>query len=154
MDLRPADGTDVIARDGRGDAVTVRGHYGKGQALMVGTFPIRPKDFTEDGLTRLAHDFASLAGITRPACILNRHDKEVEAKLLLNKDGTGLLALLNAEDEEFDFEVTLEGMVLQSAVNLETGAVVQFSERNGNTYLRARLAAQDAAGIYFEAKGS
>jgi len=148
--LRPEKSSDVIARDGRGDAVAVRGHYGKGQALMVGTFPIRPKDFAEDGLTRLAHDFASLAGITRPACILNRHDKEVEAKLLLNKGHTGLLALLNAEPEEFAFEVVLEGMVLKSAVNLETGAAVQFSERNGNTYLRARLGAQDAAGIYFE----
>jgi hypothetical protein len=46
--------------------------------------------------------------------------------------------------------VRLEGMVLKSAVNLETGAAVQFSTRDGNTYVRARLAAQDAAGIYFE----
>jgi hypothetical protein len=148
--LRPNKDTDVIARDGRGDTVVVRGHYGKGQAMMVGSFPIRPKDFAEDGLTRLVQDFASLAGITRPACILNRHDKEVEAKLLLNMDHTGLLVLLNAEPEEFAFEVVLEGKVLKSAVNLETGASIQFSEKNGNTYLRARLAALDAAGIRFE----
>jgi len=130
--------------------VAVRGRYGKGQALMVGSFPIRANDFAEDGLTRLVHDFASLAGITRPACILNRHDKEVEAKLLLNKDHNGLLVLLNAEPEEFAFEVVLHGRLLKSAANLETGAAVQFIERDGNTYLRARLAAQDAAGIYFE----
>jgi len=74
----------------------------------------------------------------------------VEAKLLVNKKHNGLLALLNAEPEAFAFEVVLERMVLKSATNLETGAAVQFSERNGNTYLRTRLAAQDAAGIYFE----
>jgi len=148
--LRPYEGADVIARDGRGDVVAVRNHYGKGQALIVGSFPIRAKDFAEDGLTRLVSDFASLAGVTYPACILNRHDKEVEAKLLVNKKHNGLLALLNAEPEAFAFEVVLERMVLKSATNLETGAAVQFSERNGNTYLRTRLAAQDAAGIYFE----
>jgi len=116
---------------------------------MVGSFPIRAKDFAEDGLTRLVYDFADLAGVTRPVCILNRHDKEVEAKLLC-KDHKGLLVLLNAEAEDFAFEVVLENIVLKSATNLETGAAVQFMEKNGGTYLRARLASQDAAGIYFE----
>jgi hypothetical protein len=129
--------------DERGEAVAVCNRYGKGQALMIGSLPIREKDFAEDGLSRLAHDFAAQATITRPVILENRAGKEMEAKLLENQGGTGLLVLLNAEDQAVDFCASLEGRRLKSAVNLETGVP-------GYTSLRATLAAQEAAGIYFE----
>jgi beta-galactosidase GanA len=142
--------TDVIAMDERGETVAVRGRYGKGQGLMIGSFPIREKDFAEDGLSRLAHDFATLAGITRPVILQNRAGKEIEAKLLENQGGTGLLVLLNAEDQAVEFCANLEGRQLKSAVNLETDAHIDFTVNAGYTILRHTLAAQDAAGIYFE----
>lgn len=143
-------GSDVIALDERGDIVAVRGHFDKGQALMVGSFPIREMDFAEDGLTRLVQDFADLAGIDRPAIIINRDGHEVEAKLLNGQGKTGLMVLLNGESDDFDFIVRLDRRIIKSALNLETGISVPFEIDNGHTYIRTTLSAADAAGIYFE----
>jgi hypothetical protein len=143
-------GGEAIALDERGDVTAVRNRFGEGQALMVGTFPIRAEVFAEDGLTRLAHDFAELAGIRRPAVILNRGGHEVEAKLLEGKGKTGLLVLLNTENESFHFDVRLEGRTLRSAMNLETGTSLPLLVEQGHTRVMLTLPASDAAGIYFE----
>jgi len=147
--LKPAAGTDVIAQDERGDVVAVRRQFGKGQALMVGTFLVRQNDYSEDGLSRLVHDFAGLAGIQRPAVILNRAGREVEAKLLIGPGKTGLLVLLNAEKEAFDFNVHLNGRVLRSAHDLETGKGPALRIENGSTFVSLAVPANDAAAIYF-----
>ena len=148
--LKPAAETDVVALDEREDVVAVRHHFGQGQALMVGSFLVRENDFAEDGLARLAHDFARLAGIQRPAEILNRAGREVEAKLLVGPGKTGLLVLLNAEKEAFDFTLRLDGRILRSALDLETGKAAAFQNENGATFIRLALPANDAIGIYFE----
>ena len=143
-------GSEVIALDECGDIVAVRNRYGNGQAIMIGTFPIRENQFAEDGLTRMVDDFTSLAGIERPAILINRSGHEVEAKILDGQGKTGLLVLLNAEKASFDFNVCLNGRVLKSAVNLETGSPVHFQVENGNTFVRLALLEGDAAGIFIE----
>lgn len=146
-----ANGSEIIAQDENGDVVAVRNRFGKGQALMVGSFLIRENHFAEDGLSRLVRDFCRLAGIDRPVTILNRSGREVEVKLLEGTGRTGLLVLLNAENDAFDFNVRLNGRSLKSAVNLESGSPVYFQLEGVNTFVRLILLAGDAAGIYFEA---
>jgi beta-galactosidase GanA len=148
--LKPGSGADVIAVDDRGEVVVVRNHYGQGQALMVGSFPIPEEAFAQTGLTRLAQDFVTLAGVTRPARILNRMDQEVEAKLLVGPENDGLLILLNVEAEDFPFNVRLEHRRLVSATEFERGEAVSFQVEDDCTYVQATVGAGDAMAIHFK----
>ena len=145
--LKPGPGTDVIAVDDRGEVVAVRNRFGHGQAFMVGSFPITESAFGQTGLTRLAQDFATLAGVTRPARILNRADQEVEAKLLFGPENDGLLILLNVEVEEFPFSICLENRRVKSATEVERGIAVSYQVEDHCTYVQVTVGAGDAVAI-------
>jgi beta-galactosidase GanA len=140
-------GAEVIARDERQEVVAVCNHFGRGQALMVGTLLIPEKEFAVSGLSRLAEDFAQLAGIECPVLLQNRGDAEVEAKLLEHPDGSALLILLNNETQPMDLSACLPGVELKEANDLESDTAITFINQPQGAILRLSLAAGDGRAI-------
>lgn len=149
--LQPYPSTDIIARDERQEVVAVHNRFGRGQSLMVGSLLIPEKEFAITGLSRLAEDFATLAGIALPVRLLNRGNQETEAKLLQHPDGSTLLILLNNETHPVDCCALLPGNAVKEARELESDTPVIVMDHPDGTVLRLSLEAGDGRAIWISA---
>jgi len=150
--LRPYPGAEVIAADDTGLPVVVRNRFGAGQALMIGTLPIPEKEFAVTGLSRIAEDFAGLAGVERPVVLADRADREVEAKLLRHPDGSVVLIFLNNENQAVEVSALLKGSTAAQGYDLEGEIEVSVTRKPAGASIRLRLGPGDARAVRIEAE--
>jgi beta-galactosidase len=146
--LTPAPGARTLATwSPSGGAALVSNTYGKGQAILIGSFVSAAYDQdpeTHGAAGDLLRTLVELAGVAPLVAVSGAPAGVVEARLLEARNAVVLIAL-NHDTAPHDASFTLPASYPTAEwVNLETGAVAYFDRVPAGVRLRHRFAARDA----------
>ncbi|WP_404422002.1 beta-galactosidase [Nibricoccus sp. IMCC34717] len=140
-------GTRVLACAANGAPAVTVGKYGDGQAMLIGTVPVPEEQYADDGLSRLVLAFVDTLGVGREVTLHDRGGRRLEAKWMNGPGKTGLLVMLNAEEQVHRIRLTLNGRANARLTPIEEGGEAPVCEAGQWT---VELAAGDARAFRVE----
>lgn len=140
-ELEPLAGAHVLGRFTNGGPAIVEKSYGKGKAILVGSFlGLSYEREHADSTKSLLLSFAKAAGASSEVEVSGPATSEVEVRRLVNADSQLLFAFNHAQaTAEATISVRLPWPVGQ-AKNLDDNRILETQERGGKTILRETLA--------------
>ncbi|RJP18414.1 MAG: hypothetical protein C4527_29210 [Candidatus Omnitrophota bacterium] len=143
------DTTRVLARFADGGAAATLASYGKGQALLIGTFPAAAYEQEHHAETgRMLQELAAGAGV-EPAIRLDGAPGEVEARFLESEEAL-LLIGINHSSEPHTVNFTIpHKLKTDQARNMETGEWIQFQKSTEEIRLAHDFAPRDVWVVLF-----
>lgn len=142
-DLEPLAGGRVLARFDNGEPAIVENRYGKGRAIMVGSFvALGYERHPEDSATKeLLISFARAAGVSPAVEVSGAGSKEVEIRRLLG-DRVQILFAFNHDQQAADTTIALGSpWPVKGVQDLDDELAVPFEMREGRVILHKRLPA-------------
>ena len=146
---RFAEAAATASAGAAGDPAIVASRFGKGRAVLIGSFPAALYEQEQDAATgRLLQALAAWAGV-EPSIGINGAAGLVEARLLESPAALLLVAINHGESPQ-EVELTLPASLRAlPAENLETGARVALDAGQDRPVLRHRFEARDVLAVAF-----
>ncbi len=142
-DLEPLNGARVLGRFADGEPAIVENHYGKGRAILVGSFvALHFQRHPDDTATRqLMTSLARAAGVTPPVGVSGAGTQAVEVRRLVS-DREQIVFVFNHAQETADATIALATpWPVKAAQDLEDEASVPFRKTEANVVLHKSLSA-------------
>ncbi len=139
-ELEPAPGTRVLARWPNGGAAATAHDYGKGRAILVGSFAaVSYQRHPEQAATRqFLVALARAAGVTRDVEVAGEGSKDVEVRRLFGPNEQFVFAF-NHSDKPADADIALQPNAAR-AFDLMSGRAVPLRQTGRSTFLNKQLA--------------
>ncbi|MGO8787742.1 MAG: beta-galactosidase [Terriglobia bacterium] len=140
-DLLPLAGGKVLARFSGGEPAIVENGYGKGEAIMIGSFPGLAYQRSHDAATReLFLSLAQAAGVTPEVEATGEGTSEVEVRRLVSANQQ-FVFVFNHASARADVRIALHlPWQVKEARDLVAGQTVPVQASGGETVLRKELA--------------
>jgi beta-galactosidase len=141
-DLEPLGKAHVLAQFSNGEPAIIENHYGKGRAILIGSFlALHSERHPEDAATRrLLVALARSGGVAAEVEVSGAGTKEVEIRRLVG-DQIQILFAFNHSQQAADPTIALRSpWPVKSARDVEDDHAVTVVTRGGNTILHQALA--------------
>ncbi|HEV2492265.1 MAG TPA: beta-galactosidase [Terriglobia bacterium] len=151
-DLEPSPGAHVLARFSDGAAGVVANTYGRGKAILIGSFPALGYQREHEGSTRrLLVALAESAGVTPEVEVSGSGAQDLEVRRLVS-DRVELLFVFNhSTTTAADATIALRlPWPRAEARDVVTGNPVELEQPEGKTTLRRKLAVGEILVVRFE----
>jgi beta-galactosidase len=143
-DLEPYPGSHVLGHFEDGQPAILERSFGKGKAILIGSFTAFGYDQNPDPATqRFLVGLAGLAGIAPPVSVSGASGSVMEVRLLEGKDEQMVFAF-NESDQPVDASLTVEsGGTVQRAVDWTNDQDVSFRQSDGKVALHKAFAPRE-----------
>jgi beta-galactosidase len=140
-DLEPLNGGQVLGRFSDGEPAIVAHTWGKGKAILVGSFTAL--GFQQPGGNATGHFFLSLAraaGVTAQVALIGPQSSDVEVRRLVS-DHEQIVFVFNHAPGPFDADLSIDlPWKVRQARDLSNESAIPFQTQNGKAVFHKRLA--------------
>lgn len=139
-DLQPLPGTRVLARFPDGSAAITENAYGRGKAILIGSFPCLGYQREHDALTKqLLLALARAAGVRPQLRVDGQGAAEVEVRRLVGTHEDFLFAF-NHSDDSVQASISVEvPWIVKRAVNLANDSALSVRAESGRAIVNENL---------------
>lgn len=139
-ELVPLSGARVLARFANGEVAAVERAYGKGKAVLVGSFlAMAYQRRHEEGTKRFVTSLAQAAGVTPEAEVSGSGTSETEVRRLVS-DHRQIVFVFNHAKDSADVKISLRlSWPLRTARGVVDDRAVEFQTENGKSLFHGTL---------------
>ena len=139
-ELEPLSGAHVLARFANGEAAAVERTYGKGKAVLLGSFlAMAYQRRHEEATKRFVTSLAQATGVTSEAEVSGTGTSEIEVRRLVSEHRQVVFVFNHAKDSA-DVNISLRlSWSLRTARELVNDRAVAFQTENGKSLFHGKL---------------
>jgi beta-galactosidase len=153
-ELEPLAGAQVLARFANGQPAMVEKAFGKGKAILAGTFLALSYEREHDPSTgRLLRSLAQAAGVKPEVAVSGEGTNDVEVRRLVSAQGE-LVFIFNHAQKQAQASISIHvPWSVHEARDIVTGRAVTFKDSNGEVVLEKNLSGREVWVVRLRAGG-
>ncbi|MGB6872296.1 MAG: hypothetical protein WBD93_21970, partial [Acidobacteriaceae bacterium] len=151
--LDPYPGSRVLGRFESGDPAIIENSFGRGKAILIGSFTALGYDENPDSATqKFLVSLAGLAGVSAPVTVSGAPGSTVEVRRLVGKDEQIVFAF-NESESPVDVSLQVDaGSPIGHAVNWDDNQEVPFRQSDGKVTLHKDFASREVWVVDLQAR--
>ena len=151
--LDPYPGSQILGRFESGDPAIIENSFGRGKAILIGSFTALGYDENPDPATqKFLVSLAGLAGVSAPVTVSGAPGSTVEVRRLVGKDEQIVFAF-NESESPVDVSLQVDaGSPIGHAVNWDGDQEVPFRQSDGKVTLHKAFAPREVWVVDLQAR--